>query len=109
MRCKPHCGKLLIVVVLGIAVLGGVVMVLWNWLIPTLFPAGREISYLQAMGVLLLSKILFGGLRGHCGPGRWRRRWEEMTPEERERIEAGLGRCFGKGGMPIEKPEADHS
>jgi hypothetical protein len=66
-------------------------MALWNWLIPTLFVGGREIDYVQAMGVLLLSKILFGGFRGHCGPGHWHRaRLEQMTPEERQRFQSGM-------------------
>jgi hypothetical protein len=75
-----------------------VVMSLWNWLMPTLF-GWRLITFWQAMGILILSKILFGGFRGR--PGRlsdWRRRmlerWEQMTPEEREKFRAGIrGRC----------------
>lgn len=39
-------------------------MTLWNWLIPTLF-SGPVISYWQAIGLLVLSKILFSG--GHGG------------------------------------------
>ncbi len=73
-----------------------IVMLLWNALVPALF-AGPELSYLQALGLLLLSHIL---LRG-WGPWRhangwrherWRRRFEEklaaMTPEEREKFKA---------------------
>lgn len=81
-------------IVLMVAVLGLVVMVLWNALIPSLFN-GPELTYWQAMGLLLLSHLL---LRGWApwrhGNGwrhdRWRRRFEEklaaMTPEERERF-----------------------
>jgi len=54
-----------LLVVVGIAALGWVVMALWNWLIPSLFIGAKEIGYVQAMGLLLLSKILFGGFRGH--------------------------------------------
>ncbi|MEJ1959368.1 MAG: hypothetical protein WDM70_08010 [Nitrosomonadales bacterium] len=64
------CWKIGLLVILGIAALGWVVMALWNWLIPTLFFGGKEIGYVQAMGVLLLSKILFGGFR-HGGHGHW--------------------------------------
>ena len=38
-----------------------VVMYLWNWLIPDLFN-GPVITFWQAFGLILLSKILFGGL-----------------------------------------------
>jgi|SRR6516162_4659729 len=82
---------------LFIAVLSFVVMRLWNWLLPALF-GWRLISYWQAMGILILSKILFG-FRGrpgrHCYPRRrMMERWEQMTPEEREKFREGIrGRC----------------
>lgn len=77
-----------------IAVFGGCVMLLWNWLMPELFglPA---LSFLQAAGLFLLCKILFGGFGGghhhghghsHCGSNKLREYWKSMTPEERERI-----------------------
>ncbi len=97
MNCKMKCWKIGVLVVVGVAALGWVVMALWNWLLPELFGI-REISYVQAMGVLLLSKILF---RGHCGHGGWHRRWhnhrwEQMTPEEREKFQTGMRGCCGK-------------
>ncbi|MGB6431338.1 MAG: hypothetical protein WBF06_12200 [Candidatus Acidiferrales bacterium] len=84
-----------IVVVVG-TVLSYVTMRLWNWLTPALF-GWHLITFWQALGVLILSKILFGGLRGRPG-SRWRRRmaerWEQMTPEEREKFRQGMrGRC----------------
>jgi hypothetical protein len=75
----------------GIALLSLVVMSLWNWLVPALF-RGPALQYWQAVGLLLLSRTLFGGLRGRGGwhgPWRqrmWRERWASMTPEERERL-----------------------
>ena len=63
---------------------GEVVMHLWNWLLPGLF-GWRMITFWQGLGLLLLCRILFGGL-GHGGPRRrgcWRGR---MTPEEREKF-----------------------
>jgi len=90
MNCKPKCWKIVVLVLLGVAALGWVVMALWNWLLPNLFFGVREIDYLQAMGVLLLSKILFGGFRHGC-PGRWHHKHvENMTPEERERFKSGI-------------------
>jgi hypothetical protein len=76
-------------------------MALWKWLLPDMFGI-REIGYVQAMGVLLLSKILFGGFRGHCsGHDKWHRHGpESMTPEEREKLKSGCG-CGGSGaGTP---------
>ncbi len=102
MNCKPKCWKIVLLVLVGIAALGWVVMALWNWLLPTLFFGVREIDYVQAMGVLLLSKILFGGFRGHCGGhAKWHRhRWEQMTPEEREKFQSGMRGWCGRS-----KPE----
>jgi hypothetical protein len=87
-----------------LAAFGFVVQRLWNWLAPPLF-GGHGIGYWQALGLLLLCKILFGGFRGHCGPpGHWRRhmieRWENMTPEEREKFRHGLSGCCGRGETP---------
>ncbi|RFU48689.1 hypothetical protein [Paraburkholderia sp. DHOC27] len=82
-------GKLLFVVV-AVAVLGWAVMTLWNWVVPALFVGARSIDFLHALGLLVLSRILFGGFRGHGG---WRgrrhwRKWESMSPEEREQFQA---------------------
>jgi hypothetical protein len=99
MNCKPKCWKIVVLVLVGIAALGWVVMSLWNWLLPNLFFGVHEISYVQAMGVLLLSKILFGGFRGHCGgPHKWHQhRLESMTPEEREKFQSGMRGWCGRG------------
>jgi hypothetical protein len=95
--------------VLAAAVLSFVTMRLWNWLTPALF-GWHLITFWQALGVLVLSKILFGGFRGRPGPHMyWRRRmaerWEQMTPEEREKVRQGMrGRCgpFGSGTSATE-------
>jgi hypothetical protein len=102
--------KIALFAIVAVAVLGFVVMRLWNWLMPTLLGL-QLISFWQAVGLLLLSKILFGGFRG--GPGRhmyWRHRmkerWEHMTPEEREKFREGMrGRC-GSFGPPAAPPKA---
>jgi hypothetical protein len=82
-----------------LTILGYVVMRLWNWLTPALF-GWHVITFWQALGILLLSKILFGGFRG--GPHRgwhWRRRmmerWDQMTPEEREKFRETMRRGCG--------------
>ena len=86
--CKAKCFKIALMAIAGIAALGWVVMLLWNWLMPALFSGAAQVGYLQALGILLLSKILFGGFRGGCH-GHWKerqQRWESMTPEEREQL-----------------------
>jgi hypothetical protein len=93
-----------------VAILGLVVKSLWNWLTPALF-GWHLITFWQAVGILILSKILFGGLRGGSGRhmswrNRMRERWEHMTPEEREKFRQGMeGRC-GSFGSPAAEPKA---
>ena len=80
-----------------VAVLSVVVMSLWNALVPSLFH-GPILQFWQAVGLLILCRILFGGFRGRGGHGwhgrhrwrehMWRHHWENMTPEERERLRA---------------------
>lgn len=102
-RYVSRCFKIAVMGVLGIAAVTAVVMLLWNALLPELFSGVSRISYWQALGVLLLSRILFGGgLRGGFH-SHWRARrahWESMSPEERQQIKARFhGRwgscCFG--------------
>ncbi|HEY0781894.1 MAG TPA: hypothetical protein VGE98_05520 [Thermoanaerobaculia bacterium] len=100
---------ILVAVLLVIALGGAIVCGLWNWLLPPLF-GWPHVTIWQALGLLVLCRILFGGLGRHgYGRSRFRRRWEErydrMTPEERERFkEAMRGRgCFRSA--PAESPQ----
>ncbi len=54
-----------LVAALFAVVLGALVMVLWNWLMPEIFGLGI-ITYWQGFGIALLAKLLFGGF-GHNG------------------------------------------
>ena len=45
---------------------GWLAMILWNWLMPAIFGLGT-ITYWQAFGVVVLAKVLFGGVGGHGG------------------------------------------
>jgi hypothetical protein len=80
---------------------GGIVQYVWNWLLPPLV-GWREITFWQALGMLALCRILFGG-SGWRGSVRSnvRRRMEErcvrMTPEERERFRQRMRERFGFG------------
>jgi hypothetical protein len=88
---------------LGFIALGGwVVQQLWNGILPTLFQWPR-VTFWQALGLLALCRILFGGFALH-GDGRGRRRghhaWESLTPEERERFRRGVHERWGAGPAP---------
>ncbi|MCY7350983.1 MAG: hypothetical protein LH606_09975 [Cytophagaceae bacterium] len=67
--------------ILAFLAVAWVVMRLWNWLVPGAFN-GPRLQYKYALGLLLLSRILFGGFggfrghgpQGHGGPGgHWNR------------------------------------
>jgi hypothetical protein len=97
--------KVLVIASLAVTVFSFVVMALWNRLMPPIFGL-HTISVWQALGLLVLSKILFGGFHGRPGfGGHWRQRmgerWEQMTPEEREKFRAGMrGGCGPFGSSP---------
>lgn len=98
-------------IVLFMAIGGVVVQQLWNWLSPTLFGWPR-VTFWQALGMLALCRILFGGfgLRGSARSNVRRRmaeRWEHMTPEERERFREGMrGHCgFGPSAGESKRTE----
>ena len=81
-------------VALLIAICGEVVMHLWNWLLPPLF-GWHQVTFWQGVGLLVLCRILFGGLGSHGSDGSGSHR--RMTPEEREKFRQGLqsrGGCF---------------
>jgi len=97
------------------AIGGEVVMHLWNWLLPALF-GWRLITFWQALGLLVLCRILFGswGGRGaHRSSVRRRmdEKWDRMTPEEREKFRDGMrSRCvgFGSPSSGADQPASPH-
>jgi hypothetical protein len=82
----------------GITALTWIVVGLWNWLMPALFGV-NQIHFWQALGLLVLTRILFGGFRGRPGGHRnvWRermrKRWQTMTPEEQQQFRSGVRGC----------------
>lgn len=89
---------------------------LWNWLMPMLFhlPA---LTFWQALGLLVLSRILTGGF-GRGGQGGWARgrawkrqmqqRMEAFSPAEREKFRQQMrSRCAGSWGRPAAEPTAE--
>jgi hypothetical protein len=84
-----------------IAGFGQAVLQLWNLLMPAIFGL-PVIHFWQAVGLMALSWILFGGLGLFRGrplySAYWRHRmaerWDQMPPEEREKFRQGLrSRC----------------
>ena len=107
----------------GLALVSYIVMLLWNALIPVIFHL-TAISFWQAAGILILSKILFGfGKGGHRGGGApWMHhrmeRFKNMSPEERERFKEQMRARCGNWGrhrgdwdwdQPAAKPAEDAS
>ena len=111
-----------------ITLVGFATMYLWNWLIPTLFN-GPIINFIEAIGLLLLGKLLTHGFMGrnghgwkgrHChggncdhgcyNGGSWKSRWEEkmknMTPEEKEKFKKYYYDRCGWGKREEEKQAA---
>jgi hypothetical protein len=72
---------------------GLVVMWLWNWLLPPIV-GWREITFWQALGLLTLCRILFGGFGGGHRHGR---RWKggHISDEERARFKQRMRERFG--------------
>lgn len=88
-----------------VALVGLVVMTLWNVLLPDILGV-KAITFWQALGLLALCRILFGGPGGRGGgwsrggprQQRWKQkmaeRWQHLTPEQREQMKAKWkGRC----------------
>jgi len=73
-------------------VLGALVMWLWNAILPELLNV-KAINYWQAVGLVVLCKILFGNFRPPAGQGPqyfgkpdWRKKWMGMNDAEKEKF-----------------------
>jgi hypothetical protein len=97
-RMRLVGGRMILFGVLFASAMGLVTAWLWNALMPAVFglPA---ISFWQALGLLVLSRLLFArpGFRGRGGRGmRFARGWKGLTDEERQRFQEAMGGC-GQG------------
>ncbi|MFZ5551688.1 MAG: hypothetical protein ACOZCO_01125 [Bacteroidota bacterium] len=104
--------KIALLVAGAVLLFGWLFMLLWNCLVPELF-AGPVLTFAQALGLLVLTKILFGGWKGGhwggrgcrccCGGGHhgkhhyWKQKMEErmanMSEEEREKLKEKFRKC----------------
>ncbi|MDR1372913.1 MAG: hypothetical protein LBJ17_07360 [Dysgonamonadaceae bacterium] len=86
----------------ALVLFGLIVMWLWNWLFPDLFGI-KTIDFWHAIGLLILSKIFFGGFRlgEHWGYKRryhnaLREKWLKMSDSEREKFMTDSRHGFGR-------------
>ena len=114
--------KIAIMVLIFITAMSYVVMMLWNWLMPAVFSLGM-ITFWQALGILVLAKVLFGfgrGGWGHHSSHHWKRggspEWKEkmeeklknMSPEDRDKLRAEWRkRCGWKYSQEEEEKKSD--
>lgn len=91
---------MIILAAAGVAVIGYIVMLLWNAILPDLLKVG-QLGFWQALGLLVLCKLLFGGFKMNGGYQNRRgkhlkERFEGMSAEEREEFKMRLKERFGK-------------
>ena len=119
MKKKFWAGKIAGMIVLGLAAIAlftFIVMSLWNAvLVPVIHVSA--VTFWQAAGILLLSKILFGGFKGG-GPFRGRGRqpwshemkekWQTMSIEEKEKMkQEWRQRCGSWGGRRFSESDSN--
>lgn len=109
---KTRKFKMIPLGIIMLAAFSGVIMLLWNLLIPEIFGLAT-INFWQALGLFALARILFGGFGGfgnfggarmmmahHMFDGRnnpLHKKWMTMTPEQRQEF-INKRRKFGFGG-----------
>ena len=88
--CKRKKCFFIPLIIIGVFVISAIVMLLWNHVVPLIFPL-PFITYWQAMGLLLLSRILFGGWSyqrhldhiGHPHHEAFKEKLMEMSEDEK--------------------------
>ena len=91
--------------IIGILGLSAIVMLLWNWILPSISSL-PQLTYWQSMGLLLLSRILFGGFnfkdhhrshRHHFDNPALKDKFMEMDANEKQQFkEHWKSRCCNK-------------
>ena len=114
MKRRSWARRIFLMILIGavaLLIFGGVVMLLWNNVLAQVVPIS-VITFWQALGILALSKILFGGFRGGWGsrPHYWKQgmmqKWNSMTPEEREKFKPQWQQRCGKWGYKSWKDQS---
>ena len=113
-RRRPPIGKVIMIlffVAACVSLFSFIVMTLWNAILPEVIHV-TTITFWQAMGIIVLSKILFGGFGGwghkkHEWKRRMDQKWQHMTPEEREQFKENWKTRFSRWCPPAnEKTES---
>jgi len=82
-------------------IVGWIVQLLWNAIVPDI-TGFKKITYWQAVGLLALCKILFGGFGGrgkkrwakkknrwkNKWDSKWSEKWQNMSEEDRAKMKA---------------------
>jgi len=104
--CRKYCFLIPFGILAFLALFTYAVYALWNGVLTDVLGV-KVISYWQALGLLVLAKILFGGFPhrrgGPCGHIRehlMSKRWESATPEQREQMREEMRRRFGDWPHP---------
>ena len=105
-RMRLHGLPFIVFGIVFLLIMSIVTYALWNWLMPAIFHL-PVISLWQALGLLLLGRLLFGRFGGwgsRMRKARFVRGWKNLTPEERERFRNAMGPCgparFREGDAP---------
>lgn len=84
--------ELPVIIIAAIFLFGFIVMLLWNFIFPPVLHT-EKITYWQAVGLLVLCRILFFGRRYRNrkpdmfrGGPPWRQKWMNMSDEERAKF-----------------------
>ncbi len=95
------------------ALFAGGVMYLWNWLMPDLFGLST-IGYWQAIGLLVLSKILFSRWSAgssHKGCGHCNSKWENRQGTDKYSMKAKFmekwAQCDQNRSLPKDEEQSD--
>lgn len=104
----------------GFGLFIGLFQYLWNWLVPGII-GWRAITYWEAFGLFILSKMLFKGITWNShGGGHWKRKWnakwgahwqqkwENMSPEDRERFKQKMREKCGWMVPPSETSQPNN-
>ncbi|WP_319761118.1 hypothetical protein [Maridesulfovibrio sp.] len=103
---KSSLTKVILKVLAAIGLFGLLTMWLWNMLLPDIFGL-PEISLFQSIGLLVLTRLLFGGFgvlrdMGHFMARKERQAifasWHSMTPEQRAEF---IARARSRGGKKL--------
>jgi hypothetical protein len=96
--CRKFLFLIPVIVLAVLALLSLAVFGLWNGVLTDVLGV-KTITYWQALGLLVLARILLGGFPGRRGgpfgpPWRGRmmmERWQSLTPEQREELRQRFG------------------